>query len=373
VSVANQSPIWSQSYDRTVHGALTIQSEVAAQVTRALALELLPEPWATPTWTGTHNPEARDAYLRGKYFWNRGTPADLRSALEQFELAARVDPRFAAAHAAQADTYHRLAMFGLMPPADSYARAAAAAREAMRLDPNLGDSHAAMGMVHLWGEWNPQAAVASFERALALNPSDAMAHHDFAWALVALQRFDEAVAHITRARDLDPLSPRANSDIGWLYLQTRQPSEALRACRQTLAIDPNSIEAQQCLERAHLQRGELTDAIAAARNVAARGSAPLPALFTDPSTSEDRMRALWRWRLDRVLAAARERYVNPYTIAMHYAVLGENAAALARLEQAYGERVGIMVLLPTDPVFDALRTDARFQKLIAGVRAARAD
>jgi tetratricopeptide (TPR) repeat protein len=225
-----------------------------------------------------------------------------------------------------------------------------------------------MGVVHLWAEWNPRAAATAFERAVALNPSDALAHHDYAWALVALERFDEAVLHITRARDLDPLSPRANNDIGWLYLQTRQPSEAMRACRQALAIDPNSIEAQQCLERAHMQRGEITDAIAAARLVASRGPSPLPALFTDPAAPEDQMRALWRWRLDRVLAATRERYVSPYTIAMHHAVLGEDAEALARLEQALAERVGMMVLLPTDPVFDRLRGHPRFISLVNAVR-----
>jgi TolB-like protein/DNA-binding winged helix-turn-helix (wHTH) protein/Tfp pilus assembly protein PilF len=368
VGVFDQAPVWSQTYDRTAHGALTIQSEVAAEVTRALALELLAEPWATPTWAGTRNPEARDAYLQGKYFSSRGTSADLRSALQQFGAAAELDPRFAAAHAAQADTYHRLAMFGLMRATDAYPRATTSAREAIRLDPNLGDSHAAMGIVHLWAEWNPRAAAESFERAVALNPSDALAHHDYAWALVALERFDDAVAHITRARDLDPVSPRANNDIGWLYLQTRQPSEALRACRQALAIDPDSIEAQQCLERAHLQRGELTDAVAAARIVASRGPAPVPALFIDPSTPENQIRALWQWRLDRVLAAARERYVNPYTIAMHHAVLGDDAAALASLEQALAEHVGVMVLLPTDPVFDRLRGNPRFITLVEAVR-----
>ncbi|MGH8184996.1 MAG: tetratricopeptide repeat protein, partial [Steroidobacteraceae bacterium] len=219
VNVADQAPIWSETYDRSVHGALTIQSEIAAQVTRALALELLSAPWTNVTWTGTHQPNARDAYLRGKYFLNRAQPDDLRLALEQFDAAVRVDPTFAAAFAARADTYHLLAMFGRMAPSDAYSRATDAARSAVRLDPNLADAHAAMGIASLWADWNPVAAAASFERALALNPSDAAAHHDFAWALVALQRFDEAVTHMTRARDLDPVSPRAGNDVGWLYSQ----------------------------------------------------------------------------------------------------------------------------------------------------------
>ena len=118
-----------------------------------------------------------------------------------------------------------------------------AATEAVRLDANLAEAQAAMGLVQLWGDWNPSGAATSFQRGLAINPSDASAHHDYAWALVALERFDEAAAHITRARDLDPVSSRASNDIGWLYLQIRQPSEAMRACRHTLAIDPAFLHA----------------------------------------------------------------------------------------------------------------------------------
>jgi len=367
VGVTDQTPVWSETYDRSVHGALTIQSDIAAQVARALALELVPAPWTSATWTGTHNPDARDALLRGKYFLHRAGPTDLRTALTQLEEAVRLDPQFAAAHAAQAEAYHLLEMFGQMLPAEAYARARLAASNAVRLDENLADAQAAMGIVHLWADWNPSAAAASFERAVALNPSDAGAHHDFAWALVALRRFDEAAAHIIRARDLDPLSPRASNDIGWLFLQIRQPSEAVRACRQTLALDPDSAEAQQCLERAYLQRGEITEALAAANTAAQRRRNPLPASLDDGGTPQERLLRLWRWRLERLESVSAERYVSPYTIAMHHAVLGETEAAIAQLERAYESHVSVMVLLPTDPIFEPLRGNARFARLIESV------
>jgi TolB-like protein/DNA-binding winged helix-turn-helix (wHTH) protein len=368
VDVSDQAPVWSETFDRTMHGSLTLQSEVAAHVTRALAVELLPASWTTPTWAATGNPDARDAYLRGRYFAMRGQPGDLQAALGHYQDATRLDSSFAAAFAAQADTYHLLAMFGRMAPADAYPRAIDAARTAVRLDSNLSASHTAMGITSLWADWNPAAAAASFTRALALNPSDAAAHHDFAWALVALQRFDEAVTHITRARDLDPVSPRASNDIGWLYLQIRQPSEALRACRQTLALDPESVEAQQCLERAYHQRGELSEAIAAARAAAARARGAVPAVHEDAGSPDATLRAIWRQRLDRLLALERNRYINPYTIAMHHAVLEEDDEAIARLEHSLETRVGMMVLLSIDPVFDRLRAHPRFIKLIDEVR-----
>jgi len=368
VTSADQAPIWSETYDRTVHGALTIQSEVAAQVTRALAVELQATPWTQPTWTGTHSPNARDAYLRGRYFLGRGQPGDVDAALEQFETAATLDPAFAAAHAAKADAYHLLAMAGRMKPVDAYARVAESAATALRLDANLGDAHRATGVAQLWGNWNAAAAMTSFERALALNPSDAAAHHDLAWSLVALERFDDAVKHITQARDLDPLSPRASNDIGWLYLHLRQPSEAARACRETLTFDPGSVEAQQCLERAHLQRGELSEALSAARAAAERSRAAVPAVLENAGPPQTRIEALWRWRLDSLDALAASRYVSPYTRAMHHVVLGEDEQAMAQLERAYDERAPLLVLLPTDPLFERLRGSPRFSRLLAQIK-----
>jgi TolB-like protein/DNA-binding winged helix-turn-helix (wHTH) protein/Tfp pilus assembly protein PilF len=376
VDVSDQAQVWSETYDRTVHGALTLQSEVAAQVSRALAIELVPRPFAQPSWTDTRSPEARDAYLRGKYYQARMQPGDLPAALREFQDAIRLDSSFAAAHAAQADIYHLLAMFGQVPPAEAYPQAAIAAREAVRLDPDLADAHAAVGIVQLWGEWNAAAAARSFERAVTLNPSDAAAHHDFAWALVALQRFDEAVAHITRARELDPVSPRASNDVGWLYLQIRQPAEAARACRQTLAIDPDSLEAQSCLERAHLQRGQHAEALSTARTMHERMQGTLPAAlradgsaaFRAGGSPADRMRALWRWRLDRLQAAAADRFTSPYTIATHHIMLGEDELALERLEEAFTARAGVMVLLHTDPLFETLRSNPQFIKLLERIQ-----
>jgi TolB-like protein/DNA-binding winged helix-turn-helix (wHTH) protein/Flp pilus assembly protein TadD len=367
VSVRDQSPVWSETYDRSGRGALAIQSEVAAQVTRALAIELLPASFAASDWTPTSAPEARDAYLRGRYFLTRGTPADTRSAIEHFEQAVRLDPQFARGHAALAAAYHWMAMSGQSMPREAYPRAATAAREALRLDPDLAEAHEATGLVQLWSEWNPAEAVASFTRAVTLNPSDATAHHDLAWSLVALQRFDEAVTHITRARELDPLSPRASNDIGWLYLHIRQPSEAARACRQTLSLHPESVEAQQCLERAHLQRGELAEALRAARAVLERGRGELPATL-EVGPPESRINALWRWRLEQLQSLQGQRRISPYTLAMHHMVLGELDEALARLEQAYEERSSVMVLLPGDPLFERLHADRRFTRLVERIR-----
>jgi len=374
VSAADQSTVWSETYDRTAHGALTIQTDVATQVARALALELIPGASDLSASATTQLPEARDAYLRGRYLLTRGRPEDVNASLEQFTRAIDVDPRFAAAYAGRAGAYHLLAMSGRMAPTDAYARASGDAASASHLAPDQGASHAARGLVQLWSEWNPEAAAASFRLALSLNPSDAAAHHDLAWALVALQRFDEAVVHITRARELDPVSPRANNDVGWLFLHIRQPSEAIRACRHTLAIEPYSIEAQQCLERAHLQRGELTEALAAARRAAStRGQPTLLAALEKELPPTVAIERLWRARLDSLRSVTGERTISPYTIAMHHIVLDREDDALRELERGFEIRSSAMVLLPTDPLFDRLRSNARFTSLVERIRSRAAE
>ncbi len=203
--------------------------------------------------------------MRGRALMNGGTAADVRQAIQAFEAAVASDPALAPAWAKLAEAHHLLVMMGVAAPLDAYPAAKIAAARAIGADASLSDAHVANGLVALWFDWDPRAAAAAFERALALNGSNAAAHHDYGWALVALGRDDQAIAEITTARDLDPLSARANSDIGWLYLQLRRPIDAQRACEQTLAVDATALEPQACLERAYTQRGLWDAALTAAR------------------------------------------------------------------------------------------------------------
>ena len=215
----------------------------------------------------------------------------------------------------------------------------------------------------LWFDWNPTAAAASFERALRLNGSLAAAHHDYAWSLVALGRDEEAIAEIIRARDLDPLSVRANNDIGWLYLHLRRPADAERACEHTLAVDQTALEAQACLERAYSQRGLWDAALNAART-----TMPADAFATiaaPGATREDAMRALWKWRLERLELASRTRWISPYTLAVQYVLVGDHPRAIDALERARDEKSGMLVLpgtIPRSIRYAATRAFGRFSE-----------
>jgi TolB-like protein/DNA-binding winged helix-turn-helix (wHTH) protein/Tfp pilus assembly protein PilF len=366
VPVQQQTAIarWDESFDSGEGGADARNTFAAIRLARLVAIRLLPSAKVSAPQT-TADPDAWDALLQANAAIERGTADDARRAVSSLEHAVTVDPGFAGAWAQLAQVKHLLVMMGVERPADAYARAQEAADSAVRLDPQLASAHIAHGLVALWYDWQPARAARDFERALSLNASDAAAHHDYAWSLVALDRADEAVRHMLTARDLDPLSTRANNDIGWLHLQLRQPADAARACEHTLAMDGSSLEAQACLERAYAGR-QLYDAALAA----ARTATPPDATFSGArhsTTAADTLRQLWRWRLDRLQHASESRWINPYTLAVQYALVGDTARALDALESAYDERVGMLVFLKRDPAFDTLRQEPRFDELIRRV------
>lgn len=367
VAVGDQTQVWAETFERSTSDVMGLQSELSAQVARALALQLVPDTSSRTANGARVAPEAWDAYLQGRYWKQHGGTAEGAKALQLFEDAARLDPAFAAAWAEIADTRHYLVMISGLSPKQAYPRAQEAVQQALTLDSSLASAHIARGNIALWYDWSPQEAARELERGLALNPSDPNAHHDYAWALVALGRFDEAVAHMTTARDLDPLSSRANNDIGWLRLHLRQPTEAARACRQTLAFQPDSLDAQACLERAFMQRGLFDEAWRAAQASLPSG-VDIVALTSASPDARERLRSVWRYRLTRLLDRAATTWVSPYQIAAHRLMLDDVDGVWPLLDEAFRERIGMLALLHTDPLLDPLRSDRRFEDLAAKVK-----
>jgi DNA-binding winged helix-turn-helix (wHTH) protein/TolB-like protein/Tfp pilus assembly protein PilF len=365
IRVRDQVPAagWSETFGPASSPGDLQQTRAATRLARLVALELVRGPLPESPATSTINGTAWNRFLKGKALTNSGSVADIREALVQFETAAKDDPAFAPALAKIAEVRHLLAMMGALPP-DAYDPAETAARQAVAADPNLAEAHLALGLVLLWHDWRPAEAAQSFERALALNPSLAAAHHDYAWALVALGRDAEAVRHISEARSLDPLSTRANNDVGWLYLQLRQPVEAARACEQTLAVEASSLEAQACLERAYAQRALFDAALEAAKATIPASSGFRPA---ESAGAEAALRSIWQWRLAQLEQLSQTRWISAYTLAALRASLGDVDHAIRDLETAYGDRSAMMVVIDRDPSLDPLRRHPRMQALIAQV------
>jgi len=339
VDVRDAAQLWAETYDRDRGDVLAVQAEVAAEVARALSLTLLPESARAPR--PSPDPEAWDDYLKGRYLANQGERDDLSRSLLPLARAIERDPAFAAAHAALADSYHRLVMSGALAPRAGYPRAETAARQAVALAPDLAEGHAALAAVLFWYRWDWPAAERELRRALELNPSLPQAHHDYGFFLIARGRAAPGLAEVERARQLDPLSPRANVDVGWAFISARRYAEAAAQSRRTLELAPGFPEARFCLEQALALQDKNGEAL--------RGHS--------------------RQQLRRMeAAAARREPVSAVSLATLYAQVGDRDQAFAWLGRAVAERSPSLALLAVHPSWDNLRSDPRFAALAARVR-----
>jgi TolB-like protein/DNA-binding winged helix-turn-helix (wHTH) protein/Tfp pilus assembly protein PilF len=369
IQVSDQTHLWADAYDRRIHDALTIQIEVAERIAQSLAVKLLSDP--SPDQIHIPGPDSYDAYLRGCYLRNKWTREDVRNGLGYFERAVEKDPDFALAYAALAESWRYLQFFGGARPLDAQVKAKSAALKAVALDGTLAEAHAALASTRFWYDWDREGAEEEFNRALALNPSLAGAHHDYGWLLIARERFDEGVAEVKRAQELDPLSPQSNIDVGWACLRARHYDEAIAQSRRTMELEPNFAEAWGCLMRAYQYKGRFVEAIAEAQRVMARSGAgreDLDAIRRVDAASG--MRVVERWMLGRMKKAVGQAYVSNYQLAAQYAALGEKGQAFKSLENAYVDRDPMMALLNTDPAYDGLRSEPEFGDILRRVRGA---
>ena len=365
IQVSDQTHLWAGDYDRHVHDALTVQSEVAESIAQSLAVKLLSGPQPAPAQVHIPSPDSYDAYLRGCYLRNKWTREDLGKAVGHFEQAVEKDPNFALAYAALAEAWRYLQFFGGARPQDARAKAKNAALKAVALDEALAEARAALASARFWYDWDWQGAEQEFKRAMELNPSLAGAHHDYGWLLIARERFDEGLAEVKRAQELDPLSPQANVDVGWACIQARRYDEAIAQSRRTMELEPNFAESWGCLMRAYQYKGMLAEALAEAQRVMSRSGASreeLAAIHQGDAASG--MRSVEQWMLNRAKKAAARGYVSAYQRATRHAALGEKELAFEWLKKAYTDRDPMMALLNTDPAYDRLRPEPRFGDLL---------
>ncbi len=357
IQVSDQTHLWSESYDRSAADALKVQSEVSEQIANALTLRLLPEKGSDSSRSA--NSEAVDAYLRGRYLWNKGDRESARRSVEYFDQAIAKDLDYAAAFGGLADSYRLLGMQYVMPPSEAYPKATEAAVRAIELDPESANAYVSLGTIKFRYEWKWEEAERDFQRAIEINPSLGIAHHDYAWFLVAMERFDEGIEHIKLAQRLDPLSPLANSDVGWVYLMARRYDEAIEQMKRTLELEPAFGSALACLERAYTLKGQSREALETLLKEIKEDGASYR--NDDPAQS---MKALYRKRLERKLAAMQTGLSSPYSAATLCVAADEREQAFMFLERAYQERDPMLVAVRTDPAFDGLRQDPRFAALV---------
>jgi len=350
--------LWADSYQRDLRGILVLQTDVAREIANQIQATLTPAEKTQLASAPPVNAEAYEAYLRGRYFFNRWPAPEHARCVQQFQQAIKRAPDWADAHAGLARCYNTLAW--TYPPKDVLPRARVAAQRALELDPNQAEAYVALGSVNLFYDWNWEAAGQSARRALELSPNSASAHLLYANYLVFVGSFEEAIREAREAVQLDPASLLTNRALAFVYqLARRYPHYAAQA-RATLDLAPENVVAKFDLAWAYALQGMREEAVAELNlNKEAFSGLPDAVLLATLGQREPAVEQL------KVVKAQRaDGYVDAFWIAVPYAAMGETDEAIRWLNKAYEERSASMVQLKTNPALDPLRGDARFQDLV---------
>jgi serine/threonine-protein kinase len=374
INVADGNEVWSDDYDRDARDrdVFAVQDSIARAIVASLRVHLSGPARAALTSRSTENPEAHDLYLKGRYFWNqRGGstgPAALQRSIGYFEQAIALDSSYARAWAGLADAYSMLPGFGDAPPGEHFAAAKAAAQRAVTLDSTLADAHTSLGIIAVFHDWDWATAGREFDRALALDSSEARTHLFRTWLFVCQGKIDAALAELRTAQRLDPLSPLINTRLGGVLSDARRFAEAEAVYREALALDSTNITARAELGYLLATQHRVDSALAILRplenstnlNVQAglQVAAPLGYAY---GVAGRRTEAL---RIQHYLEErARTHYVMPVAMAQIAIGLGDTARALDWLERGYRER-SFLILFLSHPFYDPLRGQPRFQRIV---------
>lgn len=264
IQVPAERHLWAQSYEGDVGDVLTLQSQVAHAVADQIRVSLNPREQAVLKNKKTVDPEAYEAYLKGRYFWNKRTANGLNTAVAYFHQAIEQDPTYAPAYSGLADSYALMGdwQYAVMTPKEAFPKAKAAAIKALELDSTLGEAHNSLAFVLDGFDWDLDAGGKEFRRAIELNPGYATAHHWYAWHLSLLGRFGEAIAEMRKAESLDPLSLIIHADLAELLVLAHSSDESIQQSRKTIEMDPSFALAHNQLAQAYLQKHMYDEALA---------------------------------------------------------------------------------------------------------------
>ena len=371
VDVSDRSRLWGDKYETTIGNLLGVQEEIATHISTGLRLQLSGRERQQLTRRYTDNLAAYQAYLKGRYHWYKFTPEDMKKSLEYYQQAIDIDPTYALAYAGMARDYEAMAYQGLAPPAESHRAGEAAAKRALEIDDNIGQAHEALAQVQFAREWDWPSAEREYRRAIALNPADAFSHRFYGHFLRAMGRWPEAAAEMRRSLELDPLSAETSKALATTYFWGRQLDAAIDQYNKTLELEPNHALTHDLLADAYAAAGRYNEALAERRSYLRLEGATEAAdgLGDDSSESGYRraMQALYRKYLAVLQQTAASEYVSPVAFALTYAALGEQDRAFEWLERAFAERAPYLTSMKTDPAFDPLRSDPRFDDLMRRV------
>ena len=366
VDVSTGFRLWGAQVDRTTRDLLEVEDVLAREICEHLRFKLNAPEKKRVARHHTKDAEAYQAYLKGRFFWNKWTPDGMRAAIGFYEKAIERDPSYASAWCGIADAWGVLGNIKAVPPAEAFPRAKSSALRALELDPGLAEAHASLGFLRRFFDWEWSSAEREFREAVRLNPGYATGRRWYGQFLSGMGRHEEAIAEVRHALDLDPLSVIIHTALGDVLFYGRRYDDAIAVYRKALEMDPDFQAGHSDLARALEHSGRIDEAIRGyERAIALAGSS-----MADPSVGLANASAA-AGRRDEALAVLEElkrrrdrQYVSPWGLASIYACLGERDSALEWLERAYDEHDSTLVWLKVHPRFDALRVEPRFVALM---------
>jgi TolB-like protein/Tfp pilus assembly protein PilF len=364
IDAQTENVIWGEQYNRSQSDLVTLQSEIARDVSSKLESKLSGAEVAKVERNYTANAKAYQLYLKGKFYWNQRTGDSLKKAAEFYRQAIEKDPNYALAYSGLAETYVLFSSYDVAPAEDSMPQAKAAAQRALALDDSLAEAHTALGFYLSNYEWDRVGSEKEYRRAIELKPNYATAHHWLGADFGCVKRFDESLVELRRAEELDPLSPIIGTNLGDTLVYARRYDEAIAQYRRTLVSNPDFGYAHRALGWIYGLKGMYPEAIAETRK----------AIELRNGSSAKGYLGLWLARsgkrddtlqlLNELKQESARDYVQPYTFALLYIGLGNKDEALNWLEKQMLAHAETASEYAVAPELDELRSEPRFKEML---------
>ncbi|HWY49845.1 MAG TPA: tetratricopeptide repeat protein, partial [Chthoniobacterales bacterium] len=337
ISAMTNAHLWADIYDRKLTDIFAVESDIAKSIADTLRAKLSSSAEHVLASRPTENPEAHELYLKGRYFWNRRTGANLQKAAEYFEQAIAKDPKYALAYSGLADCHVLLPAYADLGsnPRDELPKALEAAQKAVELDDTLAEAHTSLARA-LASNLQLSAAMSEFKRAIELNPSYATAHQWFGECLQSEGRVEEALAELKRAQELDPLSLIINSVLGFAFDTVGKSDEAITQLRKTIEMDPNFANGHGMLGNVLEHRGQLKEALIEYEKCSGSDPIDLANLTAAYFLADRKQEAQQLW--DKLKSLSERQYVPAYSMAIVQLAFGSKDEAIRLLEKSYEDR-----------------------------------
>jgi eukaryotic-like serine/threonine-protein kinase len=357
--------LWAKSFERNSSDVLALQGELASAIAREINVRLTESEQSRLATAPSVSPAAHDAYLRGRYFFNRPSDENLQKAIAQFEDAVKLSPAFAPAYSGLSDAYLWAGYNeGFMTASEARPKARAAAEKAVQLDSTSAEAHASLATFKLFYEFDWAGCEREFRRAIQLNPNYAFAHDQFAMALAFTGRFDESIAESRRAAELDPLSPQVLIDATMAPMFEKNFPAAKELARKSGELDPTYFFPAMLEGWADLEAGKFREAVPFLKKATTMGAPPFVTAYLAYAHGASGDRGSAMAALDALKKMSKGGRVLPFNLALVYLGLGDHPRALDNLERALAADSQMMAWLGRDSIFDPLRSEPRFLALM---------